>query len=539
MYKFIDTIEVSEGALLPSEALKINGEYIENLIPGYRTLYTSGREALTPELETFETGIRDGSTLKSKRYPARTIIVGYQLKAETPEKFRESYNKLAGILDVEEAELIFNDETDKFFTGTPSAVGEVEPGRNIVVGELEFLCVDPFKYSIEEYEVEPTEDDGTTFIVDYKGTYKAFPTLEANFYNENETDGALTGNGDCGYVAFFNENEKIIQLGDPEEDDGENLSKSQTLIHQTFQKSDAWSDAAKAKWSANNSVVSDPGIITQAGSFGIGKMNSTDYYLEPSSFGSGSKYHGPSIARTLPVDEAGESGAANFTFSVKHKMCIGPGKSDTKQRGAFQVQLTDAAGFVIAGFNIYKSSTGKKAKLRYYANGKVLKTQEIDLSHSNKHFGNNTKKITAKKLSVIQKAGSTLTFTIGCVKESFTLPDIETLKVKQVHITATKYGSYSALEYNGIMWVKFVKNNCTTWRDILNKFSTGDVVQADCKHGEIYLNEASAPEFGALGNDWEEFYLTPGINQIGVAFSEWVTAGYEPTFKMRYREVFL
>ena len=67
MYTFRDVSETSEGILLPSEALQINGEYIENLIPGYRTLNVKGREALSPELETFETGARDGSTLKKRR----------------------------------------------------------------------------------------------------------------------------------------------------------------------------------------------------------------------------------------------------------------------------------------------------------------------------------------------------------------------------------------------------------------------------------------------------------------------------------------
>ena len=82
MYNFIDVNEVSEGTL-PSEALKINGKYIENLIDGYRTLSVSGREALSPELETYETGVRDGSIIQSKRYPARTIIVTYQIIAKS------------------------------------------------------------------------------------------------------------------------------------------------------------------------------------------------------------------------------------------------------------------------------------------------------------------------------------------------------------------------------------------------------------------------------------------------------------------------
>ena len=64
-------------------------------------------------------------------------------------------------------------------------------------------------------------------------------------------------------------------------------------------------------------------------------------------------------------------------------------------------------------------------------------------------------------------------------------------------------------------------------------------MEADCKEGEIYLNGISSPELCALGNDWEGFYLTPGLNQIGFSYSDWIEAGYEPTIKVRYREVFL
>ena len=39
---------------LPVEAVKINGSYIEDLIPGYTTVITSGREALEAEVEWYD-----------------------------------------------------------------------------------------------------------------------------------------------------------------------------------------------------------------------------------------------------------------------------------------------------------------------------------------------------------------------------------------------------------------------------------------------------------------------------------------------------
>ena len=44
MYDFIDITESQTGNDIPSEAINVNGEYIEEHLPGYRTLYTEGRE---------------------------------------------------------------------------------------------------------------------------------------------------------------------------------------------------------------------------------------------------------------------------------------------------------------------------------------------------------------------------------------------------------------------------------------------------------------------------------------------------------------
>ena len=225
-------------------------------------------------------------------------------------------------------------------------------------------------------------------------------------------------------------------------------------------------------------------------------------------------------------------------------MSIGKGKNDIKHRGAFQCLLVSGSGTsrkIVAGVNVYKDSDGNTAKLRFYINGAVAYTMNIDLSYRNPYFGNNntTTGFKSVKNVIITKTGKTVDFNVGGIKRSFTNSAIENLVVKEATFTFTQWGTKTPLSFNGIYNVKFVKNNCDTWRDVPNKFSANDIITANCKNGEILLNDAPTPEYGALGNDWEEFYLRPGLNQIGVAYSDWVDAGYEPTFKMRYREVFL
>lgn len=682
MYNFIDVNETSE-TILPSEALMLNGEYIENLVAGYRTLSVSGREALSPDLETYETGASDGERLKKRRFPARTIIVKYQLIADSDEAFRAAYNTLGGILNVTDAELIFNDEQDKFFIGTPSAIGEVEAGKNVVVGEIEFLCTDPFKYSVVEYEAEADIAESSV-LIDYGGTYKAFPKLETSFYQESEVndDGetaeTLTGNGDCGYVAFFNENEKIIQLGNPQETDDETYAKAQTLINQSFRKSTSWGKTASSYWTANDGVllpstVKQLGSVTMGGAvftggstntsgtlivkrttsgtplvtyavsaktterapatvkvtvtvkatpsagFGTGKglkayvymggqwhgctlktgsaswtkgksytatmtftvydlqadettissikfkVERTDsggedasldevtcndlrisayieptptrYYLTASSYGSASDvWHGAAITRAIPDDAAGDSGAANFVLTVVHKMHIGDGKYANNELGAFQMQLTTADGNNLAGARIFKSKAGTKGSVAFYINGKkVYGTTDRNMSFNSGRFGSKN----TFKTSTITKSGSKIVFDICGLKKTFTVSAIKTMKAAKITFSFERYSSNRPLAYNGLYSVKFVKNNCDTWEDVPNKFSANDVLIADCNDGSITLNGNAAQDLGALGNDWEDFYLKPGLNQIGYTYSDWVTEDYAPTVKVRYREVFL
>lgn len=758
MYEFIDVNEASEGALLPSEALQINGEFIENLIKGYRTLSVTGREALSPELETTETGNRDGSELKYKRYPARTITVKYQLITETAEEFREAYNKLADILNVQDAELIFNDETDKYFTGTPSRIGEVKAGVNTVVSEFDLLCLDPFKYSVTEYEAEATLD-GNSILIDYGGTYKSFPKLEANFYRD-ET--AANNDGDCGYVAFFNENEDIIQLGDPEEENIGNYEKSQTLVSSYFKTTSDWNDQTEQEWAENAGFVL-PSSVEQQGSAGIvpatyeefdegetsgtlltkestqakpnikytvtaktsgrkedrinvkvtvaayvegvakttkqttgikagmsiyinnyntsiylasdsskaegtlrkgltlylwdasvkngriritsqksyvgvsgqvtgwvklsdvglsvstkttttitgldkvyglkaaiqigsnsweyvtlkeeniswagnatytktlditvkdlaadtteiedikfkvertdskddkvGIIEETDctdleissfiervpetYCLGATDYGvSNTKWHGATITKLLPADAAGEIGAQNFTLTYSARFKEDENEEGLNQYGANQLQITAADGSHIFGIRIYKNAVGRKYSADFYVNGKNYATWALTA------VGNIT----------ITKLGKKISYTIGKTSGSVNSSGVESKKAAKITFAFEQYANKPALTYNGLYWVSFTKNNCETFKEIPNKFTTNDVLEADCGTGEILLNGVPSAALGALGNDWEKFYLKKGVNQLGFAYSEWVKAGCEPSFKIRYREVFL
>ena len=312
-----------------------------------------------------------------------------------------------------------------------------------------------------------------------------------------------------------------------------------------------------AKWPFNTGRTSSS-AVTATGTVVVGKDAENIRMLVANSYGTGTEWHGPSITRTIPADASGHVGAKNFRLFYKQRLCMGQGKKDTKQRGLFQCLLVNVNGSertIVAGLSVNKNKTGKQALLKLYVNGKTVHTQYIDLTYHNKYFG--YKKVVTEKIkkkgkvikkkriiqpvlsSTIQKYGKTVTFNIGGIKKAFKVSAIANTEVHEITFLMGKYASETPLTYNGLFWANFISDSCAAFRDIPNKFSAGDVVEADCEDGEIYLNDARAPELGALGNDWETFYLEPGANQIGVVWSDWVPAGSAPNCKIRYREVFL
>ena len=59
---------------------------------------------------------------------------------------------------------------------------------------------------------------------------------------------------------------------------------------------------------------------------------------------------------------------------------------------------------------------------------------------------------------------------------------------------------------------------------------------AKCEDASIFVNNKQKDILGAIGNEWESFYLKPGDNQIGVLASDWAQT---PDIEMIIREVWL
>lgn len=517
MYNFIDVNAKQTNKPLPAEALMINNKYLENEILGYRTLWVKGRESLSRDIDTIEVSSRDGARVKNKRFPIRVITIGYQLIASSVEDFRAKYNKLGGLLNVEDAELIFNDEKDKFFIGTPSKIGDVPEGRLSIEAEFEIMCFDPFKYSVREFDVM-SGNSSDEVVINYKGTYKSYPQLIAK------------AKSDLGFVGFIKDTGKIIQIGDAQELDNVNKAKSETLISDRFM-------SVLSDWKLNSAKIisftnASSNISTmQTGTVAIKNDRHNTPMITASSYGAFNVFGGPSLTKEIPVDRTGHKGAKNWTFAVDHNFSV----NSASQFGAVQFLVTGLVNekkATIAAASYSKNEYNNRGWGWLYVNDRNVKSyiSVPDVTTENRITGHTGGRVEIKKF------GPTVTFNFAGQTYEFSDAAIASAEATEVSIFFVSNKGYTSIDLNGVYSVKFTSHSVDNFEDVPNKFGGGDKIIADCKSAEIKVNGLFQQGFGALGNDWEEFYLTPGENTIKCVCSSWAT---KPDYEIRYREVWL
>lgn len=503
LYNFHDTGVRTGGEErpLPAEALSINGVYIENEIDGYMTVSVSGRELLENEVDRYTVGNTDGERYRSRRKPSRVIEVNYRIDSVSAADFRNKFNRLNAILNVEQARLVFNDEPDKYFTGTLDSVNQVSPGSLSAGGSFSFLCSDPMKYSVREY-ISSGGVNGVTEIHN-NGTYPSYPVIEAQ----------LTA--DSGFLSFINNEGRILQFGSPDEADMEGYKKSEKLIDQKMTSS-------VSGWTRNDAKLTLSSQYSLVGSF-----KTVEGKLSPDSYGTGAEWHGPAYTKKIPADSSGHTGAKNCTFEWDNEMLA----STADQCGCFQITMNDASRKNVAYVTFYKISGGTFAGTYFLgANGNAFGHTGFNMTTGNKTASE------ASGRSSIEKYGEQLIFTVGGVRSTYYVPELKDVEVREVSMFFGAWKTKPVLNKNLLGYVGFTTHGVDAWRKVPNKFKKNDIVRVDVAEGEIYVNNVSVPGLGALGNDWEGFSIKPGVSSIQCFYSDFSAA---PVVQIRYREAYL
>ena len=170
MYDFRETTPFtgSDDNQRPAEAMLIDGQYIEDLIPGYSTLQVSGRELLSQSIEKQTIGKSDGEFIQYVRNPSREIVVGYRLAAADNLSFRQAFYKLNDILHGENHQVSFNDDPSKYWLATFSDIDDVPKGRNAITSSFTLFVPDGIAHSVatQTFDNMPYKDVPVNMLTD-------------------------------------------------------------------------------------------------------------------------------------------------------------------------------------------------------------------------------------------------------------------------------------------------------------------------------------------------------------------------------------
>lgn len=477
---------------------KINGSYLESIVPGFTTLYVKGREPLDIDLRSASINSRDGDIYQGRRVKGRTLEILFSLTAATPAAYSTAYNKLKGELyKAKESQLIFDDEPGYYFVGTYETIDVEYTAGQPANGSIFIFCADPFKYSVTETTI--TAVNGT-ITATYNGTYPAHPKLTAQ-----------SAGHDCGFYGFTKDG-LTIRVGNPDEQDQEEVPSetARKMVDTQFGSGHDWYTWS---WARARLLY---GYYTDNYSAGT----SADYIYSYTAFPGAEPdyYYGPAYGTYLaePVP--------NFNVSFTHWF-----EPSGNQGGGFDFYINNQGGSNIAGVSIYRNKNGR-VMWSMIVKGNIVKGGTYSLA-DNPFKG-------AWRTQTITKSLGTVTFNLGGVTYSVTDPELAGHAYDAYNASFVFYRQPGAEDIgtnNALQAALFYGYN-NDWQDIANKIPQNGLVSIDTKSGNITLNGAQSLGLGVITNNFEDFTLEPGSNTITCEASDWVD---DANYAMTYREAYL
>ena len=480
---------------------KINGSYLEDIVPGYKTLFVRGREPLDLELLNISLPARDGDIFRRRRVNARELQIMFSLEAATPAAYTAAYNQLKGELyKVKNSQLIFDDEPGCYFVGTCDNIDVEYVAGQPSHGTIVISCADPFKYAVSETVISA---DNGTITAEYGGTYPAHPILTAQ-----------SATHDCGFYSFEDEVGHLIQIGNPDEEDREEIPDDDYAYESIDANFGSSYEPYAPTW-----YPGDARLLYgyETGSIGFQSAPAYVYALPELPGGEPNTYFGPALG-------ASTNKLPNFTCSFLHWF-----EPSGNQGGGFDIYFNNTGGGNICGVCIRRNK-GDVIKAYLIVKGNVVKTTTYTLASN--PFGG------VWHTETISKYLGTVNFDVGGVTFSVTDPDLadRSYDIKNISFIIYKQPGADQIGANNALKNIQYRGYPNTSIDFHNIIPMRGLVEVDTGSGEISVNDDPQPNLGSIYNDFEDFKLSTGENTITCSSSGWVD---DAVYTMRYREVYL
>lgn len=515
---------------------------LEDLLPGFLTESVSGREGYSKEISETSIGKRYGATYDYAQGETRDLKIKFSIATEQS-NYTALCDKLKSILmntyqsDYPQLGLIFTDDPSCYYLGTTSSIeisqlNTAGSDYTSAKGTITFHCSDPYKHATVPKAVTVTTTESNDHVIEMtlenKGNVPTPVSIETTFASET------------GYIGFSLCN-TYYQVGNPQEQDRETRQKSVQVFDNHMNE--------RHDWVLNDGAVFPP-LRGSDGTTGIGWADANgscqfiwdqgfidsnglkEGFVAPTSYGSGSYWHGIAMTKTLPAIE----GQYPYNWSCQWRFDFNEDTIWDKRHwngqgvGHNSMTFSDANGAVICsiGFEDTTDASINSNMFITIGNKRVFDERFKGTAY----YVSITKNMKRDAGSVVcvDKYGSHITIRFRNVNVTYALSNLNRLR------KITWYGaalqSYLPMANNNFRAMNFTMHNVNYVVDVPNYFQRGYTLYIDGENDKNYVN-------GALNWDRVDvasrpLMLLPGKHTLRIAVSSFATT--LPTVKATYRE---
>lgn len=451
---------------------------------------------------------QNGSDFAYTSYENKQIVMPFTIEGNLEEK----YDALQKALKVDEPKkLVFGNVPNKCFYAIPSGTLEFsEETEFLGEGTITWLIPDGVAYSTSEKSFTAHQESGYQTLTIVNGGTESVPVSYDITHNHE--------NGFIGIASKYG----AIQLGKIEEADGEDYKASEILSegYNLFQD-----DHGTSYQNLEN---------TTQGTLEVRDVAGYNVMALKGGQATSGYWNGGMRTLTIPVDSEGRRGAKNFYCYTQHWFETGL----MGQTGAQTIAFLTGKNEVICSMSINKSDTvGNTAHVDWFApQNKKIKTLDFQPTA---YEGNPFNLKMGGGHNDFLKEGDRLRIFWYGQYYYFTIPEIKDMACEKIQVWIGQWGSRNLgnqlVTHNYLKSIWFRKDNVEKYRDVPNRYKSGDVVYIDGNDTAVYVNGMKRMEDEIRGS--KHFLVPPGETEIQFSCSAFSSP--PPTIKAKIREAYL
>lgn len=451
---------------------------------------------------------QNGSDFAYTSYENKQIMMPFTIEGNLEEK----YDALQKALKVDEPKkLVFGNVPNKCFYAIPSGTLEFsEETEFLGEGTITWLIPDGVAYSTAEKSFTAHQESGYQTLTIVNGGTESVPVSYDITHNHE--------NGFIGIASKYG----AIQLGKIEEADGEDYKASEIL-----------SEGYSLFQDDHGTSYQNPENTTQ-GALEVRNVAGYNVMALKGGQATSGYWNGGMKTMVIPADSEGRRGAKNFYCYTQHWFETGL----MGQTGAQTIAFLTGKNEVICSMSINKSdSVGNTAHVDWFApQNKKIKTLDFQPTA---YEGNPFNLKMGGGHNDFLKEGDRLRIFWYGQYYYFTIPEIKDMACEKIQVWIGQWGSRDLgnqlVTHNYLKSIWFRKDNVEKYRDVPNRYKSGDVVYIDGNDTAVYVNGMKRMEDEIRGS--KHFLVPPGETEIQFSYSAFSSP--PPTIKAKIREAYL